>query len=107
MTKKTRQLLIQIAQQGAKLKEVLDFIQADGHFMERSKKLQSLGIKSIQGTARVSEYRDLIIQHQLMLIVADYTLCKHPFARWRYNKLLNRVYKYLNEVKLDDSAGKV
>jgi hypothetical protein len=81
------------------IKEMLDFIQMDGHMSKRAKELQKQGINSIQGTARVFEYRDLIMQYQLMLVVADYTLCKHPLARRRYNKLLNRVYKYLNEAE--------
>jgi hypothetical protein len=44
-----------------------------------------------------------------MLTVADYVLCKHPWARRQYNRLINRVYKFLNDAEktIDDSAGKV
>jgi hypothetical protein len=100
MTKKTKQLLIQIAQQGTKLKEMLDFIQADGHFMERSKKLQVLGITSIEGTARRDGYRNELHSIVMQLLIAESILLKRPFAWRRYRKMTLWVMREL--VKLNE-----
>ena len=99
MTRTLTALLARIHDRCAYTGKMLDFIQIDGHFSARAKVLQSQGINSIQGVKQRDEYRDLIMQRELQLVVMDYVLCKHRFARRRYNKLIKQVYAELNKLE--------
>jgi hypothetical protein len=83
---------------------MLDFIQLDGHMSKRAKVLQKLGINSIQAMKQRDDYRDLIFQQQLITTILNYVVSKHPFARLHYKRLLGKVYREIESIKVDNKA---
>jgi hypothetical protein len=91
MTKVLTSLLSRIVSRCNYLKEMLDWIQLDGHMSQRAKILQKQGINSIQGTEQLKAYRDAIMDLQVRTTLSEYVFSKHRFARSRYTGLLNKV----------------